>query len=133
MRMFRFRFDYSAGPLKPARNDTLSASGGRGGGVLDITLCLVIGVLFREKKNTLNISRTKETDQRQSCIFTQLFRTVLACYDNLAQNYIPCSGQRDKKKNIPCPAASPHISHVREYRNPKNFVHHGCCISHSSM
>ena len=51
-RMFRFRFDYSAGPLKPACNDTLSASGGRGGvgGVLDITLCLVIGVLFRVKK-----------------------------------------------------------------------------------
>ena len=84
--MFRFRFDYSAGPLKPARNDTLSASGGRGGGggVLDITLCLVIGVLFRVKKNTLNIFRTKETDQRQSCIFTQLFRTDLGCYDNLA-------------------------------------------------
>ena len=50
-RMFRFRFDYSAGPLKPARDDILSASGGQGGGgVLDITLCLVIGVLFREKK-----------------------------------------------------------------------------------
>ena len=52
--MFRFRFDYSVGPLKPARNDILSASGdgGGGGGLFDITLCLVIGVLFRVKKKT---------------------------------------------------------------------------------
>ena len=45
-------------------------------------------------------------DQQQSCIFAQLFRTDSACHDSLAENCIPCSGQRGKKKNILCPAAA---------------------------
>ena len=45
--------------------------------------------------------------------------------DRLGQNYIPCLGQirvklyalfrTERTKTIPCPAAHPRLSHIREY------------------
>ena len=52
-------------------------------------------------------------------------------WDRLARNCIPCLGQiraklytlsrTERTKTIPCPAAHPRISHIREY--PRNLCH----------
>ena len=49
--------------------------------------------------------------------------------DRLGQNYIPCLGQiraklyalfrTERTKTIPCPAAHPRLSHIREYPPPR--------------